>query len=587
MIDTTNGRLVIIEDGKSDYTIVICKDASPSEQYAALELRQHLEEMTGVRLPIVTDCESPRDKEIVLGWHTRAKENKIDFDAEKIGSSGFVIEFLDGNIYILGNEERGTLYGVYSLLEDDLGCRWYAPDVTVIPKTKRVVLDMKSRIERPPFEIRNVPYHEFIEHPEWAARNRLTNTWSGKMNAKYGGASPWAGKYCHTFERLVPPEEFFDTHPEYFAMVNAERDPKAQLCLSNPDVLAIVTTRVLDLLQKSPGKTLVSVSQNDGDRGYCECPHCKALDEREGSPSASIITFVNKVAESVEQHYPEVMVHTFAYTYGRKAPRSIKPRANVLVELCTIECSFTRPLNAETYENNRLLCKDMDGWKKLGAKLAVWDYVVNFHHYFMPFPNYDILAHNVRYFAECGVISLNEQANYESSGGELSLLRGWVLAKLLWNPHRDPKSLLGEFIDAYYQESAPPVFGYLDFLSRIAQNQTVCGIFGHPPDLFDVDSAKEADRFWEQAEALARNPEIRRRVELSRLSTRYLRLALSCPSPTVSLPAPGEDRAQGVVSHDEEVNNQLFFEVAEREGVSRYTERDRGTIEDLMIVVGR
>ena len=239
--------------------LVLGEQASPSEQYAAEELQLHLAKMTGVTLPIVTEREPATGKEIVLGWHERAKQAHLTLDMQTIGSSGFMIVPHEQALYIMGSPERGTLYGVYSLLEDDLGCRWYAPDVTVIPTRTLVTLPRTPRSECPPFIIRNIPYQEFMEHPEWAARNRLSNTWSTKMQAKYGGEPPWAGNFCHTFNLLVPPSVYFATHPEYFAMVGGKRDARGQLCLHNPQLLALVIEKVRALLQKNPGKTLVSV----------------------------------------------------------------------------------------------------------------------------------------------------------------------------------------------------------------------------------------------------------------------------------------------------------------------------------------
>ena len=45
----------------------------------------------------------------------RAKENDESFIYQNIGS----------NISILGGKARGTMYGVMTFLERELGCRWY------------------------------------------------------------------------------------------------------------------------------------------------------------------------------------------------------------------------------------------------------------------------------------------------------------------------------------------------------------------------------------------------------------------------------------------------------------------------------
>ena len=105
---------------------------------------------------------------------------------------------------------------------------------------------------------------------------------------------------------------------EYYALRNGKRIP-TQLCLTNPDVLKITIDNLRRKMAANPGAVYWSVSQNDN-RQYCTCPKCRAIDEREGSPSGSIIDFVNKVADE----FPDRMISTLAYEYSR-APKNLKP----------------------------------------------------------------------------------------------------------------------------------------------------------------------------------------------------------------------------------------------------------------------
>ena len=109
-------------------------------------------------------------------------------------------------------------------------------------------------------------------------RMELTEKHGGKI--RFGG-----GLFVHTFFRLMPPGEFFAKHPEYFSEIKGVRKAdRAQLCLTNPNVVRIMTERVLAKIRSDPGGKLFSVSQNDW-HGYCTCAKCKAIDDREGSPS--------------------------------------------------------------------------------------------------------------------------------------------------------------------------------------------------------------------------------------------------------------------------------------------------------------
>src|SRR5947207_1879658 len=51
------GDLIIASKEKSHYRIVISATAIPAERYAAQELQHYLEEISGAKLPIITDAE--------------------------------------------------------------------------------------------------------------------------------------------------------------------------------------------------------------------------------------------------------------------------------------------------------------------------------------------------------------------------------------------------------------------------------------------------------------------------------------------------------------------------------------------------
>ena len=48
-------EVVLADNGKSDFKIVVADDASASTKYAAEELQRWLKEMTSAELPIVSD----------------------------------------------------------------------------------------------------------------------------------------------------------------------------------------------------------------------------------------------------------------------------------------------------------------------------------------------------------------------------------------------------------------------------------------------------------------------------------------------------------------------------------------------------
>ncbi len=83
--DTPGGNLTVIEDGGTDYIIVIAQDAKTWERNAALTFKDTIENLTGVTIKIKTDNESPVEKEIVFGKTNRESLFEANYDSFNLG----------------------------------------------------------------------------------------------------------------------------------------------------------------------------------------------------------------------------------------------------------------------------------------------------------------------------------------------------------------------------------------------------------------------------------------------------------------------------------------------------------------------
>jgi alpha-glucuronidase len=147
-------QVVLAKDGKSLYRIVVPQKAIPSERYAAEELQRYLERISGAKLPIVTDSEPMGSHEILLGDNAHLRKLGIQVDFAKLGTDGFVLRTFQNHLIIAGGRPRGTLYGVYALLEEKLGVRWFTPEVEFVPKMERVELPVLNETQVPALEYR-------------------------------------------------------------------------------------------------------------------------------------------------------------------------------------------------------------------------------------------------------------------------------------------------------------------------------------------------------------------------------------------------------------------------------------------------
>lgn len=532
--------LSLAANAASQFTIVRPADASPSQIYAAEELQRFTKEMTGAQLPITSDDQPLPTKAILLGvtQHTESVLGEAS-DLGKLGDDGFRIVTRPPHLLIIGSRVRGTLYGVYELLEKYGGCRWYAKHHRSIPKLDSWTIPQVDETQVPAFAMRE-PFWWGMFEGDFAARCKVNGN-RPALEEKHGGKIRFgAGLFVHTFYPLMPSSEFFAEHPEYYSERDGKRTTeRAQLCLTNPDVLRIMTERVLARIRQDPQAKLFSVSQNDWG-GWCQCPNCRKIDEREGSPSGTMIHFVNQVAEAVEKEFPDVWIETLAYQYTRHPPKTLKPRHNVVPRLCTIECDFSASLNVSTYEQNRKFVEDIEGWSAITDKLYVWDYTTNFGHYVSPHPNFGCLQGNVQFFRDNRVVGLFEQGAYQAPHAEFAELRAWILAKLLWDPDQDVEPLYRDFFQGYYGPAAKPIRQYFDELQALVKpDENVLRIWYPPTSPYYTDGFFDrAAKLWAEAEALVQDdPALSYNVRMSALPVIYARLQ-RWPVTTVAL----EDR---------------------------------------------
>jgi hypothetical protein len=430
-------------------------------------------------------------------------------------------------VAIAGATARGTLYGVYSFLEDQLGCRWFTPDCARIPQT--AVLSVPAGDVRfvPPLEYRATDYPSSRD-ADWAVRNKLNGTQT-KIDKARGGKIEYS-HFVHTFNEILDPAKEFAKHPEYFSEVGGKRISKeAQLCVSNPEVLKLAIETVRAWMRAAPGATIFSVSQNDW-FNPCSCSACMRACTDEGEAwSGPYLRFVNAIAAALAKEFPQKAIDTLAYQFTRKPPTKTKPLPNVIVRLCSIECCFAHPLDSDAAldPNNAAFVRDLSAWSKLSQRLYVWDYVIDYSHSIMPFPNLRSLAPNIRTFAKNGVKGVYEEADYFTSGGELAELRTWILAKTLWNPEYDTEHAITEFLDGYYEEAGAPIGEYIRSIHDRAEKEKSHFTIWTGPDspLFDAATLAHADELFDTAEkAVASKPAVLDRVHTARLPVLYVEI---------------------------------------------------------------
>ena len=488
--------------------------------FIATQLRYYLARITTAPFEVKVDTNQGEN-----GLYIKLDKSYLDDE--------FSINTMGNSVYIRGGK-RGVIYGGYELLEM-LGCRFFTPHCEKIPTlTKLEIGDIQKR-EKPVFEFRDTDYGDIQKYSKFASMCRNNGRWSG-MPEMLGGSIRYA-LGAHSFARLVPHEQYRDTHPEYFSFYNGRRqsikDDHWQLCLTNPDILDIVVDNARKILKENPDKKILSISQNDNPYS-CQCENCLKSDADEGSPAGTLIKFVNRVAEILEPEFPDVTFDILAYHYTRPASRKTQTRHNVCVRLCASSTCFAHPYDkcddrtrAVKHPNGKtsLFIEDLIDWSKVCERLYVWDYTSNFPLYPMPFPNWRVLQPNLKTLAKYNVKGVFEEANCACNGGvDFNELRTYLISKLMWNPDCDIERHRKEFMQYYYGDAAPHLDEYLNMLCDFVERENYHLYIQdtkRPPYLDDAH-LEQYNRIFDKAEAAVAGDGVRlMRVQKARLSIRF------------------------------------------------------------------
>lgn len=443
--------------------IVLPDSPTAVERTAADELKAAVRRISGEEWQIVPERAEPAGERNFLIGATRA--------AARIAPAAWrtdeilVAPLSNGSIVLAGDPVRGPIYAVDTYLEDVCGVRWWTSAESDYPTLREMPPVVSAIRHAPVFRYRETYYRDGFNADfkvrmkgNFSSRTRFMYTPMEFIPKEKGGDHRLyyfesRGSAYHSHFETLPPSRHFASHPEWYSEIGGRRVAK-QLCLTNDEMAEAYIAETLRRLRTDPAVDFISVSQNDW-AGPCGCVRCRAVIAEEGAVSGLYLRFANRVAEAVEREFPSVTVDTFAYRFTRKPPRLTRPRRNVTVRLCDIECAFNAPIATSGLDDDFLA--DLREWGRLApGRLYIWDYATDFVSYMMPHPNLDVLGPNLRLFAESGVTGVFEQGDALCSAGSFAALEHWVIAHLLWDPSRDARGLRDAFILGYYGEAAAP-----------------------------------------------------------------------------------------------------------------------------------
>lgn len=497
------------KDHKSVYTLVTPLEAAPvvvigmspteSERFAATELAEHLNKITNREIKVVSENEIPKERKTIAVGKSKLT---TDYATSSLGVEQYIVDVKPDGIVIVGGAEpavtdpdgkvhakdRGNLYGVYDFLEG-LGVRWYRPEPWGwhIPEAKTIELKIGKNVSSPPAFMGRLPIWDYFARwgkteEEVLANRRFTEVWAARQRAnipkikpetldenKYGGRV--YAQMGHAHNKIIPPSEYLEPHPEYFALVEGKRGYRPgnyaggpQLCLGNLALQNLFAEKVIKIAKENPQMYSIAVDPEDGTslkNRMCHCELCMAMDDPENPTNMSnrVFAFTNIIAKRLNEAVPGAKVGLLAYSAHSEAPTIVdKLEPNIIVGLANINTwsDWTKKILDPTSPQNARFVELVKDWNNV-ATHELWMREYNSYGWFGPVPMTRLLQDRMQTYRKLGFEGI--QYPQQPRRGP-QLLHLYFTAQLLWNPDLDVEKELNRFYTNYYGPAASPMKKY-------------------------------------------------------------------------------------------------------------------------------
>jgi hypothetical protein len=549
----------LFEKGEWGCVIVIPEQASEMEQQMADELGLYFGKMSGVAVEIINSGETTNRFQIIPGLADR--ENEIPIP--QLEKEGFYLRTERDRLYMVGADEEGLLYGLYTFLEDYCGIRWFWPGELgeVVPQVISLEIPEIDRVEAPDFKWRE----RGPGGPLWGPHDRITKQrllgvteehleqmrlWETRN--KWGGLNVQGG---HEWGNIVPPGKYGQDHPEYYSLVNGRRDRDfehfdgkhgAQLCTTNPDLVPVFTAYFKEYFETHPECDALHVTPNDGG-GFCECDLCRKLDtgkmlkKRPDKPVITdrIFAFTSTLAEELQKIHPGKRLVNMAYSWYVDPPEYTTISDYVIPQYCMWSCYLH--WNEEKRAEHYAIAK---GWAEAAQNVGIYEYYVNGAWPDLPRIIYPKIADSLRYLHSIGVKLYQTQSG---DGFAINGLNYYIASKLLWNVNADVESLVNEFYEKAFGEAGKWVRECYERLQNRWQDAVKTGL--HPScssfatttvhELYSSEVLDACQADLDQARTAVDDALIQRRLDFVQEGLTYTQLTLDAVRVTKELEASG------------------------------------------------
>lgn len=482
----------LVRDGIAVGEFVLPEGSAKPEVFAVTDVRRWIREMTGADVPAVNAPSARNNTKVFVG---RSFADAFADDLAKLaGNDGFAIRQRDGNVYVFGSRPRGTMYGVFSLLEKNSDIIWARPDSeigTVFGKHKDLILTQADLRDVPVFWYRSLGGGHPFDVPtgQWQLRNRNNQCGRGFHEPEWDMMSIIGANLA------TPLAARFKDHPEYLGF-----DPRkggrsgvmhgeGTLCLTHPGLAELWAQDVIEQVRQREARTGRKVDLflvGPGDNWFCcRCDQCVKPIRLPGGGelvmkdpdatkdplfrSTQIFMFLNRAMEVLKKETPHVRLAPLAYIHMAEPP-AVDLHPDMLVYFAPYPTNSMRVPLLDPRQN-RQWRERLEAWMKKTPNLGFYEY-----YYSKPSPLAFYAAANLRallkttdpskavIYAEFDNDHGNRGIGENALGWDVGAMNTWVIARLFWDPHQDVDALYRHYVQRAYREAAPLMLEYYEMI---------------------------------------------------------------------------------------------------------------------------
>ena len=460
------GGVTLLENGEVKATVVYSDGASESLIAAADFMAATIDRMSGssgVRTAVKKGGESG------FSIYVGRAANSALIDLSDVKDDGYKLEIKPEGIYIVGKTDDATRNGIYDFLETHLECMYVSPENTYVPLCPTVKLALEEKTVNPTITWRKVYQYESVQNG-WYERLKMNGTIVKEGENSIELYNEW-GTWCHSSFEFVPPEKYFDEHPEYYAKFLGKRRYQfnvlgrtfpTHLCYTNEEVYQIAEAELVKRIEANPEVKFWDFSIMDTYFATCRCKECKKFNKEAGSEMGTLLAFLNRLADAIRDDYPDVYLSTLAYQRVKNPPKNMKCAPNLCINVCAFPGTQSYPYSTEGgIKASREFAERVVEWGKICDNILVWDYVVNFTHLKLPFPNFEFQKENLEFYLENNIRFVFHQGSREPMD-ENAEMRTYLLSRQLWDKDVDLLALAKKYVAVVYGDAAGLVEEYMD-----------------------------------------------------------------------------------------------------------------------------